>query len=526
MRKVIISILAVWGAVSLSYGQGVTDATHFGDNGIMGTARYMGMAGSFGALGGDPSAIIDNPAGLGIYRGSELSFTLNPTIINTTTGNNGEYGKARDFFFNFNQAALVLAFPSGRDKGYVSSNFSFTYNRLKDFHRSVQYVNNAPSGSLSGYLAGFTNGFEPSSITEDNVYVPFLSVLGYNAYCFDPNPQDTLNYLPYGDQNSTSAYRGTEYGRVEEYNFSYAANIGHVVYFGMGLGIQTLDYRMVSDNGEVFSAADGSTPNVVLSNSYSAYGVGVNFKAGLIVRAAPFLRLAASIHTPTYYSMTESWTGQMTSVGMIDRDAQAQYSLSSNSYFDYNSPLRFQASAAFIIGKSALINIDYQLADYQHMRLRDESSDGLFSGDAFGYENSEINRYAKLSHLIKIGAEYRIASTYSLRAGFAYQTSNIAESAPYNLMGNSTRTRTDYFIDKGSVYGAVGFGYRYNGFGIDIAYMLRCKTDGFATYQRDAQLFANNAYYGVDENMAQQVRTMTDVKSMYHNIAVTLLYKF
>ena len=181
MRKIILSIFTLMSAVSLSYGQGVTDATHFGDNGIMGTARYMGMAGSFGALGGDPSAIIDNPAGLGIYRGSELSFTLNPTIINTTTGKNDQYGRANDFFFNFNQAALVLAFPSGREKGYVSSNFSFTYTRLKDFHRSVEYMNNTPSGSLSGYLAGFTNGFNPSSLVEENVYAPFLSVLVYQS---------------------------------------------------------------------------------------------------------------------------------------------------------------------------------------------------------------------------------------------------------------------------------------------------------------------------------------------------------
>ena len=194
MRKIILSIFTLMSAVSLSYGQGVTDATHFGDNGIMGTARYMGMAGSFGALGGDPSAIIDNPAGLGIYRGSELSFTLNPTIINTTTGKNGQYGKANDFFFNFNQAALVLAFPSGREKGYVSSNFSFTYNRLKDFHRSVEYMNNTPSGSLSGYLAGFTNGFNPSSLVEEKL-APLYSKLGADntQITFDNNGNFTLS---------------------------------------------------------------------------------------------------------------------------------------------------------------------------------------------------------------------------------------------------------------------------------------------------------------------------------------------
>jgi hypothetical protein len=42
----------------------------------MGTARYVGMGGAMTAIGGDPSAAIDNPAGLGLYRRSEISVTI------------------------------------------------------------------------------------------------------------------------------------------------------------------------------------------------------------------------------------------------------------------------------------------------------------------------------------------------------------------------------------------------------------------------------------------------------------------
>ena len=37
------------------------------DEPVLGTARYSGMAGAMGALGGDGSAIKDNPAALGIF---------------------------------------------------------------------------------------------------------------------------------------------------------------------------------------------------------------------------------------------------------------------------------------------------------------------------------------------------------------------------------------------------------------------------------------------------------------------------
>jgi len=43
---------------------------------IMGTARYVGFGGAMSAIGGDPSAVRDNVAGLGLYRRTELMLTL------------------------------------------------------------------------------------------------------------------------------------------------------------------------------------------------------------------------------------------------------------------------------------------------------------------------------------------------------------------------------------------------------------------------------------------------------------------
>ena len=48
---------------------------------ITGSARYVSMAGAFASLGGDVSAITDNPAALGVFRRRELSFTLDEQFI-------------------------------------------------------------------------------------------------------------------------------------------------------------------------------------------------------------------------------------------------------------------------------------------------------------------------------------------------------------------------------------------------------------------------------------------------------------
>ena len=69
----------------VNYQQSVAqDVQRFSERQIMGTARYVGMGGAMTAIGGDPSAVLDNPAGLGLYRRNEISLTLDETIDQTS----------------------------------------------------------------------------------------------------------------------------------------------------------------------------------------------------------------------------------------------------------------------------------------------------------------------------------------------------------------------------------------------------------------------------------------------------------
>ena len=50
-----------------------------------GSARVSAMGGAFGALGGDLSNTNNNPAGIGVFRRSEVNFTPYFNIANTTS---------------------------------------------------------------------------------------------------------------------------------------------------------------------------------------------------------------------------------------------------------------------------------------------------------------------------------------------------------------------------------------------------------------------------------------------------------
>lgn len=77
MKKIIcLAVSALMAGAGSASAQGVLDAYKFSQSDLNGTARYLGMGGAFGALGGDISVLSNNPAGLGIYRSSEVVTTL------------------------------------------------------------------------------------------------------------------------------------------------------------------------------------------------------------------------------------------------------------------------------------------------------------------------------------------------------------------------------------------------------------------------------------------------------------------
>ena len=523
MKRLIFSICALC-IVHCALSQGLMDASRMANTDIMGTARYMSMAGSMGALGGDPSAVLDNPAALGIYRSSELSFTLNATPSVTLATSPTHAVKQNDFFFNFNQLSYVISAQTGRDNGYVSSNFSFTYNRLKDFHRQTSVAADGTS-SMTNMIADFSNGFYPSEIHKDNLYAPYISVLGYEGYLMDPMFPDSMYYTPYADVTNRMAYQGEENGRVEEYNFSYAANVGHFLYIGAGVGLQTLNYQLISYSGEMYDNGASAT----LKNVFNTNGIGWNLRVGVIARPVSWMRIGASFQSPTWYSLSDSYYAKIIGEGTSADYDIVEYSLPANSKnstisrYGFNSPLKAQASVGFVLGKVGLINVDYLYTHNVGMKFKGEKSDYLFAEPEFVYENEEIKNYSLSTHTLKVGAEFRVASQFSFRAGFAYRTPNLADNATRTLLDNTTRTDMEVFVDKGMIYASGGFGYRYNGFGIDLTYAYSQQNQAFSPFQQGAELLGNG-YYGVKNPQPQT--HLANIKTMRHNVVMTILYKF
>ena len=90
--------LAALCSSSMLFSQGVVDALKYSQQDIRGTARYMGMAGAFGALGGDITTLSQNPAGIGVYRNSDIAATID--LSNQVSSVNTAGNRMSDSKFN------------------------------------------------------------------------------------------------------------------------------------------------------------------------------------------------------------------------------------------------------------------------------------------------------------------------------------------------------------------------------------------------------------------------------------------
>src|SRR5512137_1242887 len=106
MKKIVSLSAIIFLTISGLFAQNVDDALRYSQIFYTGTARFMSMGGAFTALGGDLSTLSQNPAGIGVFRSSEISLSPQLFYNNTSASFNGI---SKDYLYNFNlgQAGIV-----------------------------------------------------------------------------------------------------------------------------------------------------------------------------------------------------------------------------------------------------------------------------------------------------------------------------------------------------------------------------------------------------------------------------------
>lgn len=530
MKRIALMASALFLSSAVAFAQGEIDAYRYSQSDLNGTARYMGMAGAFGALGGDVSAMSTNPAGLGIYRSSEVLTTLSLSSAKAKTnwfGNQQGQTKTR---LNFDNIAYVGYFPTSNDVGIVSWNAGFSYNRLKDYYRTYS-MHGAPLYSVADYIADKTFGLPESALQPkgDDLDYPYgknpgdwMSVLGYqsgfivpwsdgNSYHSAFGKWDGGAFTPYSPDDAR--LKVTEKGSIDQYNFSLATNISNRVFLGATFAVTDMNYHMGVSYDEDFGTGN-NVDYLYLENNLRTEGTGYAANVGVIVRPVDFLRLGVAYNSPTWYKMTDFYFGRGISFiegGQPDEKILGETPSNASTNYELRTPDRWIFSAAAILGQNALLSVDYQLTNYKSMRLYNDI--GVESPD-----NDLIRSDFGMSKLLKVGAEVKVTPQFSVRAGGAWETSPMKSYFNTGAEVFTAGTIPNYVVDNGGTsYYTFGLGYRFTpSFYADVACVLKSKKENVFAF--------SNTY---DENDNVIIESIpASLKTNTTRVSLTVGYKF
>ncbi len=420
------------------------DIQRFAQRDLSGSARYVGMGGAMTAVGGDASAVTDNPAGLGVYRRQELAVTGD--YMWDYTRPVGEQTSQKAPRGSLPEMSLVWSFKhTNREQGVLYNNLMVSAHRLKTFNRSIS-VQGAGTGLLET-ICKKTNGLEASAFDNgdidqlwNNTELGWLSILGYENYLINPVDGDERKWEP-ATRFTEATLNIKESGYVEQYTLAWAMNISNQWYVGLGLNIPTMHYQKVTTLTE-----SNNRQNTTLTSELYANGTGVSGSIGLLYRPCQWVRIGAAFQTPTLMDISLQSAGTMTAE--MDSITSWDTPESASGYMRWTLPMRSSVGVAVQVKQYALLSLQW---DYAHQ---------------FG----KLEKTGVMDvHSLRAGAEAAVWKGLYFNAGYVYE-STFREGLVAELGYNSVRTDTDYRLTPSSQNATFGVGYRGNWFLFNLAY--------------------------------------------------------
>ena len=532
MKKIItLAALGLLIAAPMS-AQTVYDAAKITNKDLNGTARFVGMGGAMGALGGDISTIGTNPAGIGVYRSNDAMVSFGFSSYGTESNYVGNKMNSDKMRASFDNAGFVLSSKIGNATALRYVNFGFNYHKAKSFYKNMSMGGNLGDYTQTDYMAAQAGGIKDWS---GDIYtdpeVGWLSALGYDGYLITDliahNGQGDVpsGYVPYmvggkqvknlnGDLvyitpgeyggmfwGGNGSFRSEERGGIDQYDFNISFNINDRVYLGVTVGAYAIDYSKYTfyDENYLDKAGNATGQGYNLQSWNKIHGSGFDVKFGAIIRPFEYspLKIGLAIHTPTYYNLDYKTNARLESDVLNDLDIANESEVGSGVIGQYNvdtydilkgdmvrqfqlqTPWTYNVSLGYTIGKDLALGAEYEYQDYSSIKFKDQEG----YSDTFGYENSTTSMLKGVS-TIRLGAEYKVIPQFALRAGYNYTSAIFNSDAYKDLPYNSIQTDTDIANTKALSNYTLGIGYRGSMFYADLAYK-------YSSYKEDFHPFIN-----------------------------------
>ena len=520
MKKIFVFIALTLVAMQSKAQDAVNLDTYIGaqlaTEDLNGTARYVGMGGAMDALGADISTIGSNPAGIGLFRHSQVSGSFG--LVSQSDGKSFADGAKTNP--SFDQVGIVFSTRTGAHSFW---NVGLNFRKSRNFNHVLSVAAQSVNGSSQNrqtYIKG-VNGELASRYGVSMVDEFCLTMMESGT---DPETGNTLyNYINSDDYTFNRA----QTGYIGEYDFNLSGNINNRIYLGLTVGIKGVHYNSYTEYEETLNSLyDPELKYVKMVDSHKITGTGFDIKAGVIVRPveeSPF-RVGLSVASPTFYKLTtENLSSLSDQYGML-------LEMSDAADFRFNTPWKFGISAGHTIGNVLALGASYEYADYSKNDMRAITSSG-YDWYGYYYDNSDSDpvmkahaqRTLKGVSTFKVGAEYKIDKDIALRVGYNYVSPMYKSDGVRDLTldspGCMMASTTDYTNWKSTNRLTAGVGFYFDDFRVDLAYQYQMREGDFYPYMNG--LSGND---GVET--VTNVCNPVNVKENRHQLLCTLTYSF
>ena len=509
---------------------------------LNGTARFVGMGGAMDALGADISTIATNPAGLGLFRSSQVAVTAGMSMQQDAK----DFHNASKGHTNFDQIGFVWS-KQNNERSFL--NLSFNYHKSRDFNFILTAAQDNLSQRASQNALSYIKAVGDRDATGESTIAINEKNGKYYGDFYWTSQIDNLYYNAFimGDGgagfNMADGYlmNRANKGYIGEYDFSISGNINDRVYLGLTFGIQDVHYKGYSEYTENLVSGVGNTSvgSLTVSDERKITGTGCNFKIGAIFRPiedSPF-RFGLSFASPTFYDLTTSNYTYLINNPLPGDNSN--YKASDSYDFRLNSPMKFGVSLGHTIGNYLAIGAGYEYADYGATNPRVKDGDyydwyydtyySSSSKDAVMKDHTEAT--LKGVSTLKVGLEFKPIPEVAFRAGYNYVSpmynSNGFKDVYLDSYGTNVASATDYTNWKSTNRLTLGVGYSYGKFFADLAYQYSMQKGDFYPFMDayvDDYLLDDKGQIIKDE--INNYATKTEVENNRHQLLLTLGYRF
>ena len=418
--------------IQVTVAQNVNDVNRFLSTELNGSARYTSMAGAFGALGGDLTALSFNPASSSVFLNSEFGASINyknkltkGTYFGTSTNREND-DLSLDHF-----GAVFVFNNKNTESPWSRVSVGINLHKIATYDQKAT-VNGTNTNGIDQYFEYYADGldfenlpiYDGETVSEvyrilgdENGFGAQQAFLGFQSYIVNPfnfenGNTEYYSNVDYNQVNHQLSINNDGWHRKTSFNISgLYRNIFHI---GVNINSHNLKFSSTQNLLETGQSLKSDTYDIDFKNTLLTLGDGTSVQIGGILRLKN-IRFGVTYDSPQWLTMIDETTQGIDTFHFEENSVVNEIINPNitNTYepYELKIPSKTTLSFAYIFGSKGIISADYSSQNAGNTILSDQ-----YGSNYLNTVSSRVNSEFGAINTLKIGGEFRLKDI-SLRSG-------------------------------------------------------------------------------------------------------------